>query len=200
MKYSKRINALINKHEYDKAREWICVGLEYLPDDHWLLDRMSLTFYEQGKYAEALQWSEKAYQHAKSCPMVLWGLADTLDVLGHKKRALTKFLRLFELTEKAIAGQETKCEWEGDERGFLADAAYRICLCYEYLRRLADAKNWLLKYQHMIEQQWPTVYSRQVAAETWRRLFPPVTSLASSSAPPIISSYESQQKLTVVPT
>lgn len=172
-KFSKQINDFIEAKNYKEAREWINSGLKWTPWDHWLLDRMSVTYYDDGQYDEALKWSKKAYKYANDCPMVLWGYADTLDILGQKKLAVRVFLRLFKLAEKESRGIHGKCQWEEDERGFRADAAFRLALAYESMSKRKRARHWLLAFQSMREQNWPTVYSQESMTAAWRRIFSP---------------------------
>lgn len=157
-KFSKRINDLINAGKYAEAREWIRSGLKWTPDDHWLLDRMSLTYNEQGQYARALNWIEKAYKYARDCPMVLWGYADTLALSGKEQEATRVFRRLYRLANKALNGDRGRCEWEDDERSFVTDVSYRLANIYETLKNTDQARHWMLKYRFWTDQGWPTNY------------------------------------------
>ena len=51
------------------------------PRHHWLLTRLSSVYDEQRRYALALQYAEKAFVEAPSCPLVLWDYAGALQVL-----------------------------------------------------------------------------------------------------------------------
>ena len=58
------------------------------PRHHWVLTRISSEYYEQGKYALALKYAEKAFAEVPSCPLVLWDLAGALQALGRHNEAL----------------------------------------------------------------------------------------------------------------
>jgi predicted Zn-dependent protease len=57
---SEPLNDLFDREDWSGARRLILPELKKTPDSHWLLDRLSVTYYEQRKYAEALRIIRKA--------------------------------------------------------------------------------------------------------------------------------------------
>src|SRR5207302_2267237 len=72
-------------------------------DDHWLLTRLSLTYYEEKQYRKSLQYVTQALQIAPYCPLAVWDHAGTLDMLRQKKKALQIFEWLISWGERTIA-------------------------------------------------------------------------------------------------
>src|SRR5688572_8717949 len=89
---SKRINRLFDHEKWAAARSLIERELATLPADdwtrHWWLTRLSTTYYEERNYKKARELAEQAVAIAPSCPLVLWDLAGTLDMLGDKAGAI----------------------------------------------------------------------------------------------------------------
>jgi tetratricopeptide (TPR) repeat protein len=65
------VEAALQADDWVGARKLIRTGLRSKPDDHWLLSRLALTFYEQRQYREALKLDLKALKIAPYSPLVL---------------------------------------------------------------------------------------------------------------------------------
>lgn len=95
------------------------------PDNHWLLTRLGLTYYEQKQYKRALHYEAKALQIEPYCPLVIWDYAGTLDMLGRKKEALSIYRWLASWGEERLAygpcGEGIQAA-----RSLIADCFYRI--------------------------------------------------------------------------
>jgi tetratricopeptide (TPR) repeat protein len=65
------IEKLIEAEDWERARGLIRAALRAELADHWLLTRLSLTYYEQRRYRTALRWSDKALALGPDCPLVL---------------------------------------------------------------------------------------------------------------------------------
>jgi tetratricopeptide (TPR) repeat protein len=63
------IESAIERDDWPGARKLIEEELAKDPDDHWLLTRLSLTYYEQFDYQKALDLSERALSIAPECPL-----------------------------------------------------------------------------------------------------------------------------------
>jgi len=63
-------------------------------DDHWLLTRLGLTYYEEHNYKKALFYETQALRLAPKCPLVLWDYAGTLEMLGRDKEAIAIYRKL----------------------------------------------------------------------------------------------------------
>jgi len=125
-----RIEEAIERDEWPKARTLIKRWLRVKPDDHWLLTRLGLTYYEQRQYKRALHYELKALQIEPYCPLAIWDYAGTLDMLGRKKEALSIYRWLISWGEDRLAyGQ---CG-EGIQaaRSLIIDCFYRIGTIHE---------------------------------------------------------------------
>jgi tetratricopeptide (TPR) repeat protein len=154
---SRRIEPLISKEDWPAARKLIQEELRRDPDDHWLLDRLSLTYYEERNYAKALEYIEQARQLAPDCPLVLWDYAGTLDMLGRKQEALKVYKRLMTRGLRARAVDEC---WEGPRwtRSLVNDCRYRIALVYRDMGKPALALRYLKAYLRERGPATPSIY------------------------------------------
>jgi tetratricopeptide (TPR) repeat protein len=160
---------LIFTDEYQKARKLIQLALKKNPDDHWLLSRLALTYYEQFKYDKAYSIELRALSFAPKCPMVLWGAAGSLHMLGRQNEAILIYKRLVKRGVKSLAFGECG-EGIGKARGLIADCLYRLALCYELLgNKVAAAKY----YQQHLDQRGPgchSIYSIREVRKEYRNL------------------------------
>ncbi len=152
------------------AREIILAEIEKLPagkEDHWLLDRLSVTYYEQKKYAKSLELLERARAIAPSCPLVLWDLAGTLDMLGKKKEAIETYLHL--LRQSDVTSQ--RCHLDFDEwADLLTDCCYRVGMCYADLGKKEAAIRCLIGHLGMREGGFNSIYTQQNVRDELRKL------------------------------
>jgi tetratricopeptide (TPR) repeat protein len=155
-----RISDLIDQDRWTEARKLILSALKNEPDDHWLLDRLSLTYYEQRQYAKALEVIKNAYRLAPECPLVIWDYAGTLDMLGETKKAIKMYRRLFSMGERVIACGDHGEGWDYAQ-SLLADCAFRISLCYLESHRPLEAWIWLLKHMSMRDQGAKSIYDEE---------------------------------------
>jgi tetratricopeptide (TPR) repeat protein len=144
-----KIESLIAADAWEEAREVILDALRESPEDHWLLSRLALTFYEQFDYEQALDYDAKALTIAPNCPLALWGYAGSLEMLGRTEEAIKIYRRLVRRGAKAIASDECG-EGLARARGLVADCLYRLAGCYESLGKRQQA----LKFyeQHLAER------------------------------------------------
>ena len=139
-----KIERAIERENWDTARQLIMDNLAAEPDNHWLLTRLSTTYYEQQQYEMALKFARKALQLAPSCPLVIWDVAGALDMLGQFDSAIEYYKQL---TVQGITGLSEGEHREGRARGrgLYADAFYRMGLCYWKLGDRAAARQALSK-------------------------------------------------------
>jgi tetratricopeptide (TPR) repeat protein len=71
------IEKAIIRDEWLLARRLITEALVRKPQDHWLLSRLALTYYEQRQYRRALNYELKALQIEPYCPLAIWGCGNT---------------------------------------------------------------------------------------------------------------------------
>jgi tetratricopeptide (TPR) repeat protein len=147
------------------ARRLIRRELQRSPDDHWLLTRLSLTYYEQRQYRRSLQYVVQALQIAPYCPLAVWDYAGTLDMLKRKKRALQIYRWLISWGEDTIAYGECG-EGIRAARSLIADCYYRIALIHEERRERAKA---ITAYKQHLRRRKPGVQSIYPVSEVKRR-------------------------------
>lgn len=135
---SREIENAINNEDWKEARRLIRAALRRRPDDHWLLSRLSLTYYEEFDYRRALAISQQAFKLAPRCPLVLWDLAGALDMLGRNRQAIAIYRRLIRRGVESIAFDDCG-EGLAWARGLVADCWYRLALLHGDQRLRSDA-------------------------------------------------------------
>ena len=152
------IERAIAANDWPGARRLIREGLRKGRDDHWLLTRLSLTYYEQKQYRKSLQYVVEALQLAPYCPLAVWDYAGTLDMLNRKKKALEIFQWLISWGEKTIAYGECG-EGMRFARSLIADCYYRIARIQEERRERGKAlrayKQHLLRRKRGVRSIYP---------------------------------------------
>ena len=122
------IEAAIKRNDWPHARRLVRAELRKKPDSHWLITRLSLTHYEERDYERSLAVLGRAYKLAPSCPLVLWDLAGTFDMLGRHDEAIAIYRRLLRRGVKSVAFGDCG-EGIAWARGLLADCWYRLARC-----------------------------------------------------------------------
>ena len=164
-----RVEDLIAQERWADARERIERELETRPDSHWLLTRLSTTYYEERNYSTALSLALRAYGLAPNCPLVLWDLAGTLDALGNKRPAIDIYQRLLSRGVSDVANDECG---EGEEwaKSLLADCHYRLAGCYEDLGMWQDAIDHYEQHLGSLDEGVESIYSVEDTESRIRRL------------------------------
>jgi tetratricopeptide (TPR) repeat protein len=130
---SKAIEAAIRREKWKEARQLIRAELKEKPDCHWLLTRLSLTYYEERAYRTSLSYSQKALRLAPLCPLALWDYAGSLQMLGRHRMALRVYRQLLSRGVNQIAHGDCG-EGRGWARGLMADCLYRQAQSYTKLK------------------------------------------------------------------
>ncbi len=153
----KRIEKHIKQSEWKKARLVIMSELKKSPNDHWLLTRLSTTYYEEQRYARALKTSEKALKLAPKCPLVLWDYAGTLDMVGRHVAAINIWKKLLSIDANKLAYGECGegLRWA---RSLLNDARYRIGISYWKMGKLQSAAKFLKAHLDHRAPGIPSIY------------------------------------------
>lgn len=110
------------------------------PSDHWLLTRLGTALYEQRRYAAALGYTEEAHALAPRCPLVLWDLACTYQMLERHEEALRIYARLVRRGFARIADDECG-EGLARARGMVADCHFRSSESFVTIGRTVAARN-----------------------------------------------------------
>lgn len=153
------IEVLIRAEKWLAARKAIQAELKSSPDDHWLLTRLGLTYYEMRDYATALFYEEQALGIAPRCPLVLWDYAGSLQMLGRDQEAIEVYRRLVRRGPKRIAAGPCG-EGLARARGLVADCHYRIAESLEELGLHDEALREFEKHLGMRGRGGQSIYSR----------------------------------------
>ncbi len=163
------IERLIEQENWTEARRRIEEELKGDPENHWLLTRLSTTYYEQGDYAQALHWVEKAREFAPNCPLVRWDYAGTLDMLGREREAIGIYRSLLQQGAEGIAADECG-EGAVWAQGLLTDCVYRAGRCLEDLGDRRKAADLYGIYLNLVDMGAPSIYPREEAVGRLRKL------------------------------
>jgi tetratricopeptide (TPR) repeat protein len=155
--FSEAVWALLQAENYPGARAILERELRRRADDHWLLTRIGLTYYEERRYGEALQWAERALASAPRCPLVLWDLAGTHQMLGNDEQALRFYRRLLARGVQRIAHDECG-EGVARARALIADTHFRCSLSLSSMGRPRAARNALDRHIAMRGPGCPSLY------------------------------------------
>jgi tetratricopeptide (TPR) repeat protein len=163
------IEAAVRRNDLLGARSLILRELPENPRSHWLLTRLSLTYYEQRNYRRALQIVQKALRLAPKCPLALWDYAGALQMLGRHREALSVYRRLVRRGVEAIANGECG---EGRARacGLVADCHLRISRSLDALGQRRAALTALEKHLDLRGPGCRSIYPLEEAAERQERI------------------------------
>jgi tetratricopeptide (TPR) repeat protein len=150
-----KIENLIDLEDWPSARKEIIAEIKCHPDDHWLLTRLSLTYYEERNYKKALEIVEQAYKLAPNCPLVLWDYAGTLQMLDRHKEAIKLYNTIIAKGVEDIAYGECG-EGKGKARGLIADCYFRLS---ESFQDLGSEKLSLQAFENHLDLRGPGCYS-----------------------------------------
>jgi tetratricopeptide (TPR) repeat protein len=126
---SREIEKAIADDDWEAARLLIQSALEEQPENHWLLTRLALTYYEQFDYQRALELSCQALAIESECPLALWDYAGALEMLDRPEEALTFYQRIIDRGIDSLAYDQCG-EGRARARGLSADSHYRMSHCY----------------------------------------------------------------------
>ena len=154
---SKAIETAIRSERWEKARRLIQAALKREPHSHWLMTRLSLTYYEQYKYRRSLSYCRKALKIAPRCPLVLWDYAGTLQMLEKHRAALKVYRQLLSRRIEEIAHGECG-EGISRARGLMADCYYRQGFSFEALNQKRAASESYRKHLRMRGRGCQSIY------------------------------------------
>ena len=160
------IERAIAAGDWAYARQLIKRELQHTPGDHWLLTRLSLTYYEQNQYKKSLQYSLEALQIAPYCPLAVWDYAGTLDMLKRRTKALQVYRWLISWGDERIAYGECG-EGIRSARSLIVDCYCRIGRIHEDRKEQSKA---LMAYKQHLRRRKRGVWSIYSLAEVKRRV------------------------------
>lgn len=142
---TKTINSLFFQEKWKEARDVLLHALARDRDNHWILARLSTTYYEEKKYKDALKYIEKASETNPDCPLVLWDLGGTYFALGKFRESFRAYRKLMSKGPEKIASDVCG---EGPQwsLSLLIDCFFRCGLCAHELKHDEVARKLLLSF------------------------------------------------------
>ncbi len=160
MTFSERINDLFKRQRWAEARRLLQKRLDGDPNNHWLLTRLGTTYYEERDYPKSLELSRRAQELAPECPLVLWDLASTLEMLGDDRGALRVYRELFARGPQGIATDECG-EGMPWAVALLADCLYSAAGCLHRIGERDAAVSCLRQHLELRALGARSIYSRR---------------------------------------
>jgi tetratricopeptide (TPR) repeat protein len=160
------VERLIETERWVDARHAIEELLKRRPSDHWLITRLSTTYYEMGDYAKALGLADQALELVPDCPLAMWDKAGALDMLGRGKEALAILVSLLKMIVEAIELNQADDFGEGGAwtLGLVADCAFRIGLILEDLGLKGEEVVFLFQcFLKLVDLGAESIYERDEA-------------------------------------
>jgi tetratricopeptide (TPR) repeat protein len=151
------INDLFRREDWATARKLLKEELKKDPENHWLLTQLGVTFYEQRRYVQALKLIEASLKIKADCPLTLWNLAGTLDMLGKHRRAIEVFSWL--LASKTSPAADPCWESEAWANALKTDTVYRLGACYDALGEDSVARPLYRQYLDLLLKGGEGTYS-----------------------------------------
>lgn len=179
---SDRINHLFDEERWEAARRILLRELHKTPADHWLLTRLSTTYYEERQYEKAVEVARQAYGLAPDCPLVLWDLAGALAASGEVCEAIRLYYRILRRPPYLLAFGE---HGEGREwaEALVTDCWYRLALCMEALGDKVLAASYLRTFLERLDFGAGSIYGRADAARQLKKLHPSALNFRLAVAP-----------------
>ena len=133
-----RIDRFIESGHWEDAKRLLSERLKREPEEHYYWAKISGVHYMMGKYAEALDSSERALCLAPRCSLAVWEYAEAAFKLARYQDAVNAYRRI---TTRGIDGVMREMHHEGRAwtRGLVADSFFRLSWSYLELgkRRMA---------------------------------------------------------------
>ena len=156
-----KINSLLDRESWAGARRLIEREIAKIsPTDfsrHWLLTRLSTTYYEEHEYDKALIVAKQAESIAPNCPLVLWDLAGAYSMLNDNANAITIYSRLIERGIDHIARDQCG-EGRKWARSLIADCWCRLGTCFRDLGNTHKAIECWSKHLDMVAKGTDSIY------------------------------------------
>ncbi len=169
---SLKIEELIAAENWPTARLAIREQLRSSPQDHWLITRLGLTYYEERRYKLSLKYASRALDLMPSCPLALWDYAGSLEMLDKAKEALAVYRRLVGRGIPAIAYGDCG-EGLAWARGLIADCYYRMAHCYASQRRWKKSVRSLLTHISLRGPGCRSIYALAKVRDELRKMQTP---------------------------
>lgn len=164
----RRLEVLLEQESWEAARQAIDRELKRHPGDHWLLTQRGVTFYEEGRYEDALPPLLESLKIVPDCPLTLWNVAGVLDALGKPDKAV----RIYTWLLKSKTSPDDDPCWESREwaDSLKTDCVYRVGVCFRRMGLGESAENCFRQYINLILAGMTGTYTIDDAAKCIREL------------------------------
>lgn len=143
---------------YDSARRLYLREVKSGSHDHRVHMRIAMTYYEQGKLEDALEWNASGLGLAPGCPLLLCDRAAILEGLTRNEEAIEAYNAIVRQDPAELAKQTCSrgLPWS---RGLVNDCRYRQALLYKRMGEPGQAARLLT--EHLENRVWgaESVYS-----------------------------------------
>lgn len=160
---------LYDQENWSEMRTLLRSVLKEEPDCHWLLTRISMTYYEEYEYAMALEFAKKALQLEPRCPLALWDCAGALDMLDRQQEAIRIWQAILNVGEDELAHGDC-AEGVGRARSLMNDCRYRIGKAHGDLRETGLAIHWMRSHLANRRAGQECIYSKREVERELREL------------------------------
>lgn len=166
--FSDKINSLFARSEWVKARRFLEAERKRDSQDHWVLTQLGVTYYEQRRYAKALQLFRTSREIVPDCPLTLWHLAGALDSLGKHTDAMKIYAWLWR--SKTSAEQDPCWESETWAQALKTDCVYGLGVCLQHLAKKNEAERFFRLYLNLLLSGSDGMYSVEDVSRKIREL------------------------------
>lgn len=168
----KDIEAALAREDWQSARRLILRDLKADPDNHWLLARLSTTYYEERDYDKAWDLIERAYRLNPDCPLVRWDYAATLDAIGWPAEALKIFGSLIAKGPRELGGVAPCGEGLEWALSLLSDCIFRAGVCWEHMGKKDIALRWYQAFLKLRDEWSEGIHAREEAEKRIENISP----------------------------
>jgi tetratricopeptide (TPR) repeat protein len=153
----RRIDLLVQKKAWKKARTLLHEELVFQPADHWLWLTLSSAYYEDKEYEKALRCAEWAVQFEPRCPLALWHYAGALYMTDSEPAAMAIWATLLAMDVEDVAHGEHG-EGMAWALQLLNDVHYRMGKYYQRIGEFALAAEAYRKHLHNRQHGVGSIY------------------------------------------
>ena len=165
----KLIEENINASNYKEARQLILKTLLGYPKDSWLLDRLSLCYYQEDDYNSALVYAEQALLIDPDDPLILWDHGAALEMLARYDEAIISYERILDMDIEYIAYGDygEGLRWA---KSLYNDTRFAIALCFKEIGEFEKAISFMETHIANRQRGMPSVCSIRKVRNSFEKL------------------------------
>ncbi len=158
IEFEKKVEPLIKESKWQEARMLLFEAIKIYPDEYFLYSRISLTYYEEKNYKEALSYSSIAFSMEPKDPVVLWDYAGALSMTDQEEMAIKIWKQIIDMPLEELA-YGVFGEGMRSAKSLYNDTLYRIGYCYFSINNFGLAKKFLEKHINNRRRGIPSLYT-----------------------------------------